>query len=385
MTTYEPDTGPHQPDPKLIVRPHPGNPMGVRVDLVDFPESGGGVELDFGDGTARERMRRVGQHDSPVQHAYPSTGCYMITALGKKDRVIARQQVVVRGEVQVTGVSVASDEDGSIRVEFGHTADAADNLPLPHYRLEWPDGEHEHAWGVPGTVLRRDAPSGMHELRVVDLTSGRATRFPVDVPAAPSPDPDIEVGRDRGDPSGMTVVLRLLSVQPYPLHIWWDDADGPQVVQQPTEGMEIPHTYCWPGHYLQTVQYAGDPSFTRSMSTAARVPADQPLGAWRDDPRPYPAGNLLGPPYAAAVEDGLPAHGGRRDAVRARPVAVAGAVPPERLDPVTGVWEPPLDRGAEPHYPDGYPEHEHYPAVVADPYPDDELHAYRMAAREDFE
>lgn len=280
---------------ELIVRPHPENPLGVRADLIEH-EGRKPVELDFGDGSPRVKLKR-----SPVQHEYHQPGCYMVTAL-VKDEVIARQQVVVRGTLDLTGITVSEDM-GGIRVEFGDVQDPTG--VVPYVRVEWPGGDHEHAWGTPGTVLRNDAVPGVHEVRIVDTTSGRASRFPVEVAEGATVDPDFTVGWDSSDRTGMTVVVRIDAVANAPIHVWWDDADGPQVVTAPTVGMEIPHTYHQPGHYMQTVDYAGNGIGSRSKSEAMTVPARSP----RQEPwsaQPDTSAELAEPAPSPADEPRVP-------------------------------------------------------------------------------
>lgn len=290
----------------LVVRPHPENPLGVRADVIDH-DGKKPVEVDWGDGSSREKLKR-----SPVQHTYEQPGCYMVTALAKDD-VIARQQVVVRGTLHLTGVNVSEDM-GGVRVEFTEPDDPTG--VVPYCRVEWPGGDQEHAWGTPGTVLRNDAMPGVHEVRIVDTTSGRASRFPVEVREGATVDPDFTVGWDTSDRTGMTVVVRVDAVADAPIHVWWDDADGPQVVERPTVGMELPHTYNHPGHYMQTVDYAGHGIGSRSKSEAMTVPARAPTQEPWNSAQPDSSAELAEPAPAPVGEQRVTTGDHWRDVAR---------------------------------------------------------------------
>lgn len=254
----------HREPPRLIVRPHPTDPLGFRADLIGHD---GPIEIDFGDGDGRVRLKSPGRQ--PAQHSYPSPGCYMVSA-HTRSGVVARQQVVARGRVDITGVTV-SEDDGGIRISFSEPDDLSG--VLPYYRVEWHDGEHDYEWGVPGNVVRRDAVPGRHEIRLVDTTSGRAQRFDVEVSEGTRYDPDFVVLVGREDDTGMTIVVRIEQIDhDAPIHVHWDDDSGPQVVESPSRGLEIPHRYRHPGHYMQTVSYAGETSFARNKSEAMTVP-----------------------------------------------------------------------------------------------------------------
>ncbi len=348
----------------LIVRPHPENPLGVRADLIEH-EGRKPVELDWGDGTSREKLKR-----SPLQHTYDQPGCYMVSAL-VKDEVIARQQVVVRGTVDLTGVTVSEDM-GGVRVEFGDVEDPTG--VVPYCRVEWPGGDQEHAWGTPGTVLRNDTMPGVHEVRIVDTTSGRASRFPVEVHEGATVDPDFTVGWDSSDRTGMTIVVRIDAVANAPIHVWWDDADGPQVIERPTVGMEIPHTYNQPGHYMQTVDYAGHGIGSRSKSEAMTVPARAPKQEpWSSEPYPDTTPELAEPVPPPDGEQHLPGGDHWRDVARNPDLGPEHAIQPSHRGPapadVTGV-----EGGAEQQLPPTQTgEHSGVPGVAhGDPHDDPE-------------
>lgn len=359
---------------RLVVRPHPESPLGVRVDLVGH--AGGAVEIDLGDGSKRARLKKGGT--SPVQHAYQQPGCYMVTALDKSGDIVAQQQVVVRGRLSVEGVTV-SEDDGYIRVSFAELTDPTG--VLPYYRIEWPDGGIEHTWGVPHSVVRHPSVPGEHELRLVDVTCGRAARFPISISGAPTHDPDFAIGADLNDPTGMTVVLRVDAVQDSPIHIWWDDADGPQVVERPVIGMEIPHRYNHPGHYMQTLAYAGRYSFQHSKSQATTVPANHSQEAWREQGQ-EPSGTVLESPAAPAGPYGVPSDDPVGNALGYRPVDIAFPVrngglgisqdPPFTADEREGVGRSPLGAGRYHENPPPVPHPEPFweSEVYRDEYPE---------------
>lgn len=248
---------------RLVITPDAKDGCGIEVQLTGY---NGQATLHWGDGTTP-------MHTLPnrtYRHVYPSAGSYMVTALDGGGVLIARQQIVVRGSLELDEVRV-SDDDGGLRVTFG---EIDSRVPVvPSYRIEWPDGDREYTWGVPGRSVRHDCVPGTHDVKVVDTSSGRTQTYRITVEAGTRFEPDFVVYRQSHDRSGMTVCVRLKRVKHYPIHIWWDDADGPQLVEHPRNGMEIPHTYTYPGHYMQTVAYAGETTFVRAKSEAITVPA----------------------------------------------------------------------------------------------------------------
>lgn len=247
---------------RLAVTPSERDPFTVSVRLHGY---NGQTTLHWGDGA-------VPMHTLPgrvYKHIFPACGTYMITALDTGGVLIARQQVTITGTLGLDKVFVV-DDDAGIRVLFG---DVAPDTGVPLYRVEWQDGDLEYAWGVPNRSLRHDAVPGVHTVKLIDTGSGRTESFTVRVAKGPRHDPDFTVHRSGMDPAGMTIYVRLADrVQNRALHVWWDDADGPQMIEHPTPGMEIPHTYNFPGHYMQTVAYAGDTSLGRAKSEATTVP-----------------------------------------------------------------------------------------------------------------
>lgn len=259
---------------RLSLVPTPDDPLGVTARLVGY---NGQTAIHWGDGTAPTHMLPGRKY----KHTYPSVGRYMVTVLDGAGVLIARQQIRVSGALTLEGVQVTEDDFG-IRVSFGDVDPRAGGLPF--YRIEWQDGDIEHAWGMPGHSVRHDAVPGAHEIKVVDTTSGRAMRFPVRVSSGPAFDPEFTTHVQSSDDSRMTVYIKLSDrLHRHPLHIWWDDADGPQLVEHPQPGMEIPHRYRYPGHYQQTVAYVGDRSYHRVKSTTMTVPVVD-AGSWRDLP-----------------------------------------------------------------------------------------------------
>lgn len=249
---------------RVVVRPHPADPLGVRADVITSRKP---VHVDWGDSSKRDKVKRPGR--KPVQHSYGEPGSYRITALDDDGEAIAHQQVVVRATIDLQGIDV--DADDGIRIAFTDTVDDGTGV-LPYYRIEWPDGDIECVWGVPGRAVRHDVLPGKHDVRIVDTTTGRVSWFDVHVEDEAPSDPDFTVTASREDNTGMTIVLRLTAVKDHPVHIWWDDADGPQVVERPQPEMEIPHRYVHPGHYLQTVAYSGELSFATTKAEAMTVP-----------------------------------------------------------------------------------------------------------------
>lgn len=155
---------------QLTIRPDTDH--GLRVHVETEPHASPMV-ISWGDGSSEQLSKHA-------EHAYPLPGCYMVIARkgtdAKHGEVIASQQVMVRSGTRVQGVVVAGDH-GGIRVHFTSTGD--DAAPLPRFVIEWPTGTPEEAWGLPGRELWRHEPPGRYDVRVVDMTTGRATRFPV--------------------------------------------------------------------------------------------------------------------------------------------------------------------------------------------------------------
>lgn len=249
---------------RLSLTPSVKNPFGLSAKLVGHSA---GCTIHWGDGSAPN-------HAVPgksYEHSFPAVGRYMVTCVDTGGVLVARQQISVTGNLGLPEVYVSGDNQ-AIRVSF---SDPDPRLGAASYRVEWQDGEVEHVWGVPGHTLRHPAQTGSHKIRLVDTFSGRTQEFDVRVSNGPVYEPDFTVQRWPEDASGMTVYVKLKKVQPgKPIHIWWDDADGPQLVQNPLVGMEIPHVYSFPGHYMQTVAYAGEtlPSVA-TKSESITVPA----------------------------------------------------------------------------------------------------------------
>lgn len=249
---------------RLSLTPSAKNPFGLSAKVLGFS---GQSTIHWGDGSAPVHAVT----GKAYEHSFPAVGRYMVTCVDLSGVLVARQQITITGSVELPEVYVSGD-DTQIRVSF---SEPDPRLGASNYRIEWQDGDLEHVWGVPGHTVRHDAVPGVHEVKIVDTFSGRTQSFVVRVVDGPVYEPDFTVHRWPEDPSGMTIYLKLNRVQPgRPIHLWWDDADGPQLVQHPLVGMEIPHIYTYPGHYMQTVAYAGDelPSVT-TKSESITVPA----------------------------------------------------------------------------------------------------------------
>jgi hypothetical protein len=320
---------------RLSVTPYAKEPFTVNAKVVGYD---GQATLHWGDGSAPTHTLQGRTYD----HNYPAVGRYMVTCVDGSGVLIARQQISVTGCLALDEVRV-SEDDGGIRVSFG---EIDPRLGVSYYRIEWQDGDTEHVWGVPGRAVRHDAIPGVHDVKIVDTSSGRTQKFTVDVTDGPAYDPDFTVHRDTADESGMTVYVRLTKVQPgKPVHIWWDDADGPQLVQTPYVGMEIPHAYTFPGHYMQTIAYAGSTSLARSKSEAVTVPHDDNTGGWKyRDRRKNSSSSLEGslPSFAFAQRlsrRGLGDHSSWSDLFSRRPRLPWGDAP-LAIEGATGVEEP---------------------------------------------
>lgn len=338
---------------RLSVVPSTKDAFTVRAEIAEF---GGQATMHWGDGSTPTHVI-PGQTN---QHTFPAVGRYMVTAVDNSGVLIGRRQIAVTGSLMLDGIAV-TDEELGIRISFFEVDTRLGGVS--QYRIEWQDGDVEHAWGIPGYSVRHDAVPGWHDIKVVDTASGRTQRYPVHVTSGPVFDPDFTVHRWSSDESGMTVYIRVRKVRPgYSLHIWWDDADGPQLVQHPTVGMEIPHIYRYPGSYMQTVAYAGSQDTSRTKTDSVSVPGP---GRWRLERRSYSAGEIAPSARETASEKRLPG-GGDRDhgrhfgleSARARlsrfGLGRAGAV---------GAEEPSVDGDADPAVGQQHPGENNYEAA----------------------
>lgn len=248
---------------RLSITPSAKDAFTVGAKLAGYD---GQATLHWGDGSTPTHTVATRTYE----HRYPAIGKYMITIVDGSGVLIARQQIAVTGAIGLDEVRVA-DDDAAIRVSFG---DIDPRLGVSQYRVEWQDADDEWVWGVPGRALRHDATPGVHTVVISDTSSGRTQTWTVQVTHGPVYDPDFTVHHFPGDASGMTVYVRLATPQiGRPIHVWWDDADGPQLIQRPIPGMEIPHIYTHPGHYMQTLAYADSHNIARAKSDAMTVPS----------------------------------------------------------------------------------------------------------------
>lgn len=248
---------------RLAITPSMKDPYGVEARVDGF---NGQCTVHWGDGTPPMHFmpRRT------YTHSYPAAMWYAVTAVDGAGTLLARQQIRVSGALVLEELHVTADDNG-IRIAFN--SHHLYRVGLPYYRVDWQDGDVEHVWGVPGRSIRHDALPGTHNITVTDITTGRTQTYQVRVATGDDGQPGFTVYRSLDD-GGMTVFVQLRDVELLPVHVWWDDADGPQLIQHPVGGMEIPHVYAYPGHYMITVAYAGTGTPGRARAKAVTVPAE---------------------------------------------------------------------------------------------------------------
>lgn len=236
-------TSSSEPQPALILSPHPEDALGIQGYL---HHAQGSYLMYWGDGTVEKlgsgQIRR---------HVYPEPGAYTVAAGYEGQAILSRALIFVRSDLTPQLVIQAREDNPNIwELFFNETK----RQIISWYQVNWGDGSDTlEIAGPQGASTDHGYRDGGYDLAVRDLGTMRWWRQHIDV-AAPAQDPDVSWTYVESDTTGMTVEFTLVTKKDgKTVRLYWDE-NG--LADEFTEvGQKKQHKYATQGSYIVQAVY----------------------------------------------------------------------------------------------------------------------------------
>lgn len=250
-------------DPRIEWYPDDAVPRQGVARVVNVPQA---YVLAFGDGSTVAK-----DADDIYSHSYAVAGPYAmtVTLVGQTEPVATRLINVL--DATVPNVTIASPVGTQmIRVSFH-----GPELPVVgRYTIDWTPTDSQEVLAEPGSFVERVFTPGVHTIRVTDQWSQLSLIQEVTVVAIVE-DPEVTIGPDASDATGMSVVLDVVGVASAgpedTLTIGWGDRTSevvPAVV-----GTSVAHTYAYGDSYMVEVAYTDNAALSTTMFVSVPLAA----------------------------------------------------------------------------------------------------------------